>query len=171
MFLLIYYLQPAERSIKQEPIDQGALPQLPVLSTTGTGSPDSPPQGPHKKSALSFLFEDDDVTITQVIPALSLQERAHMEVESYKREERIASGQNPLVFWKGNKEKYPLLAPFARKLLSTQGSSVPSERVFSTAGDIVTPTRACLDPELVDKLLFLKKNMKEQDKETYVTSK
>ncbi|KAG7278419.1 hypothetical protein CRUP_026970 [Coryphaenoides rupestris] len=36
----------------------------------------------------------------------------------------------------------------------------PSERVFSTAGDIVTAKRSTLSPDNVDILIFLKKNLK-----------
>ena len=39
--------------------------------------------------------------------------------------------------------------------LCVQASLVASERVFSTAGDIVTATRSCLDPQHVDHLIFL----------------
>ncbi len=39
-------------------------------------------------------------------------------------------------------------------------TSVPSERVFSTAGDILSAQRACLKAKHVDMIIFLKKNMK-----------
>lgn len=38
------------------------------------------------------------------------------------------------------------------------GTSVPSERVFSTAGDIVSAERATLHPDNVNMLLVLNKN-------------
>ncbi|KAK3097183.1 hypothetical protein FSP39_007211 [Pinctada imbricata] len=65
-------------------------------------------------------------------------------------------------WWSTNGDKYPELSKLARAVLSIPGTSVPSERVFSTAGDIVTATRSCLDPEMVDKLIFLKMNMCKQ---------
>ncbi|KAH3789232.1 hypothetical protein DPMN_167407 [Dreissena polymorpha] len=37
--------------------------------------------------------------------------------------------------------------------LVMQGTSVPSERIFSTAGDLVSAHRACLDPDNVDILV------------------
>ena len=44
--------------------------------------------------------------------------------------------------------------------LTVPATSVSSERVFSTAGDIVTAQRANLKPKQIDELIFLKKNMK-----------
>ena len=63
--------------------------------------------------------------------------------------------------WMQNQFRYPLLSRMAKLYLAIPATSVPSERVFSTAGDIVTASRACLKPGHVDKLIFLKKNFKE----------
>jgi len=43
--------------------------------------------------------------------------------------------------------------------LCIPGTSVPAERVFSTAGDIVNAQRSVLRPDHVDQLIFLKKNL------------
>ena len=53
-----------------------------------------------------------------------------------------------------------LLSKFAKKYLCVPATSVASERVFSSAGDIVSAQRSCLHSDHVDKLLFLKKNMR-----------
>ena len=42
-------------------------------------------------------------------------------------------------------------------IVANTATSVPSERVFSTAGDILTDQRASLSPKHLDTLLFLKK--------------
>ena len=41
-----------------------------------------------------------------------------------------------------------------------QGTSIPSERIYSTAGDLVSAHRACLDPDHVDMLMFVRTNTK-----------
>jgi len=46
----------------------------------------------------------------------------------------------------------------AKKYLCIPATSVPAERVFSTAGDVVTAQRSQLKSEHVDRLIFLKKN-------------
>ncbi|XP_071083855.1 E3 SUMO-protein ligase ZBED1-like [Haliotis cracherodii] len=64
---------------------------------------------------------------------------------------------NPLEWWKGNECRFPKLALLVRHYLEVPATSVPSERVFSTAGDIVSGQRASLSPDNVDVLVFLKK--------------
>lgn len=59
-----------------------------------------------------------------------------------------------------DEKQYPLLALMAKRYLCVPGTSVASERVFSTAGDIITAKRSCLTPGHVDELLFLQKNLK-----------
>lgn len=66
---------------------------------------------------------------------------------------------NPLVWWKDNQNQFPHLAKLANSYLGIPATSVPRERVFSTAGDIVTAQRASLLPDNVDKMVFLKNNV------------
>eukprot|EP00057_Strongylocentrotus_purpuratus_P022867 XP_011677341.1 PREDICTED: uncharacterized protein LOC105444585 [Strongylocentrotus purpuratus] len=61
---------------------------------------------------------------------------------------------NPLMWWQGSHKRLPLLQQLARKYLGIPATSVPSEIVFSTAGNIVTAKRNCLLPENVDMLIF-----------------
>lgn len=60
---------------------------------------------------------------------------------------------NPLMWWQGSHMRLPLLQQLTRKYLGIPATSVPSERVFSTAGNIVTAKRNCLLPETVDMLI------------------
>jgi hypothetical protein len=64
----------------------------------------------------------------------------------------------PLGWWKANRHAFPLLFPVARKWLGTLCSSVPSERAFSTSGNVLTKRRGSLLPETVRDLVFLHEN-------------
>ena len=175
-------------AIKTEPTDASAqeLPALPVMPElpkeldTPSSSCTSPsskrikhelveteqasesysnanaPSADIKPSAMSSLF--GDVYITSVEKPKSLQEQCELEVAEYKKEPPISATENPLVWWRNNCSKYPYLSLLAKKYLCIPATSVPSERVFSTAGDIVTAQRSQLKPEHVDMLIFLKKN-------------
>ena len=73
-------------------------------------------------------------------------------------EPAISMDTDPLVWWSKRESHYPLTSALARHYLCIPGTSVPSERVFSTAGDVLTAQRAQLKWQHVDKLIFLKKN-------------
>ena len=47
----------------------------------------------------------------------------------------------------------------AKKYLGIVATSVPSERLFSMAGNVVTAKRCALEPENVEKLVFLHDNL------------
>jgi hypothetical protein len=171
---------PDPRHIKTEPSDtpptqgKGGQPDLPTLPAMPTllESPESPAkkkvkQEPSqislldescatKPSALSNLF--GDVYIVQVEPAKPTVERVELEVSRYKSADPIPVSTNPLAWWREQSTSFPILARLAKKFLSIPSTSVPSERVFSTAGDIVTAQRSALKSVHVDRLIFLKKN-------------
>ena len=64
-----------------------------------------------------------------------------------------------LSWWSASSACFPKLAKHARKYLCVSATSVASERVFSTAGNIVTARRNSLTSENVDMLTFLAKNL------------
>jgi hypothetical protein len=65
---------------------------------------------------------------------------------------------DPYKWWLTNKKQYPLLHKLAIKYLSIPATSVPSERLFSDAKNLVTPQRTRLDSNLINQLMFLKRN-------------
>ena len=79
-------------------------------------------------------------------------ELLHYRAEAVTRE-------NHLKWWKVNSYMYPVLSVLSKKYLAIPVTSVPLERVFSAAGDIVSEKRSCLLRELVSRLVFLAKNL------------
>ena len=67
--------------------------------------------------------------------------------------------QQPLDFWKTNKDRFPALAQAARSYLCAPCTSVDSERLFSTAGLIIDEKRNRLTAKNAEMLIFTKTNL------------
>jgi zinc finger BED domain-containing protein 1 (E3 SUMO-protein ligase ZBED1) len=68
---------------------------------------------------------------------------------------------DPLQWWYNHgRVSFPMLQGLAFKYLTIPATSVPSERLFSSAGDIISSKRASLGAELARELIFLNGNMK-----------
>nr|CAD2134103.1 unnamed protein product [Meloidogyne enterolobii] len=68
------------------------------------------------------------------------------------------------VNWSGeNSIKWPLLTKLSHRYFSAPATSSESERLFSTAGLVVSNLRTRLLPDNVEKLLFLHNNLKIYD--------
>lgn len=163
--------------IKKEPEERTTppLPSAPMLNSTeddvtvssteevATDSDTSNNKSPLKKKIkqkdLASLFSD--VYVVSYTPAIekSLYQKATENVEMYKSLPPAPFNSDTLQWWKVHEAKVPLLATLAMKILCIPATSVASERVFSTAGDIVTSQWTCLKPSHVDKLIFFKKNL------------
>jgi hypothetical protein len=65
---------------------------------------------------------------------------------------------DPYLWWSANKNQYPFLHKLAMKYISIPATSVPSERLFSDAKNLITPQRTRLDSYLINQLMFLKRN-------------
>ena len=89
----------------------------------------------------------------------SLTEKAKKELQTYRSFPAILTSVDPLLWWWQKSDQIPMLASLAKKYLCVQASSTRSERVFSTAGDTISMQRAWLLPDIVDMLVFLKKEL------------
>ena len=96
-------------------------------------------------------METEDEPETQ-ISAVEMEIRYYMELK------RMPLDCDPLVWWKDNCSTLPKMAKIAKKILGIPASSVPSERVFSKAGEVISARRSRLQPSNVDMILFLNKN-------------
>ncbi|CAM4643135.1 unnamed protein product [Leuciscus chuanchicus] len=61
-------------------------------------------------------------------------------------------------WWWKKSDTLPVLSALAEKYLCVQASSTTSERVFSTAGDTLSPERSRILPERANMIIFLHKN-------------
>ncbi|CAD0205153.1 unnamed protein product [Chrysodeixis includens] len=77
------------------------------------------------------------------------------ELSVYLRTPVGRLNENPLEIWRDYKIQFPKLYKIAFKYLTIVGTSVPSERLFSQAGLIMTEQRNRLKGKRLSKLLFL----------------
>ncbi|KAL4126035.1 hypothetical protein QTP88_010267 [Uroleucon formosanum] len=82
------------------------------------------------------------------------------ELEKYLKENCINKNAYPLTWWAENGKTYPMISKLAKKYLCIPSTSTPSERAFSTAGNIITSKRNCLAGETAKWLIFLLHNAK-----------
>jgi hypothetical protein len=66
--------------------------------------------------------------------------------------------EDPLKWWRDNRSRYPVLERLARKYLCIQATSVPTERVWSTAGNVLTARRSSLHPLNLECLVLIHEN-------------
>ena len=100
------------------------------------------------------IGEQTDVEITQSLSS------AEVAIDSFLQEPVQPRKSSPLKYWQQKKVLYPILAKMAIKYLSIPAASTASERLFSTARNIITDQRNCLDPDRAEMLLFLNKNLR-----------
>ena len=106
----------------------------------------------------SNLWHLLDSTVSQRRGIANAEAEAIVEVQRYLAEQNLPRQQDPLLYWHTQKHLYPHLYKLALQFLCTPASSVPCERVFSKAGEVISKKRNRLSPNTVKILLFLNKN-------------
>nr|CAD2168178.1 unnamed protein product [Meloidogyne enterolobii] len=86
---------------------------------------------------------------------LNAHQKAEVEVNEYLHSKRLQITDDPFKYWSGeNSIKWPLLTKLSHRYFSAPATSSESERLFSTAGLVVSNLRTRLLPDNVEKLLF-----------------
>jgi hypothetical protein len=135
------YLSSVQRKSVDKTIDS-LLDDIPLKPSVNE---ECAPKKPKVQRVLDFLIDDCQENVTE------------SEIDLYKRE-RVQADVNPLDWWRSNSSKYPRLSILARRYLAIPGTSVPSERIFSKAGLILSKLRNRLSSSCVDRIIFLNKN-------------
>jgi hypothetical protein len=79
-----------------------------------------------------------------------------VELQRYLAAPKAPFSADILKWWDFHELEYPHLAKVARDYAGIPGSSVPSEHVFSRAGDLITKKRNRLAPETADSIMCLR---------------
>ncbi|XP_026138409.1 zinc finger BED domain-containing protein 1-like [Carassius auratus] len=119
-----------------------------------------PPRNPRPSCPLAALLGERYGGGAAQTKKNTQKDEAKEQMTRYKEADLLEVKEDPLVWWKEHQYQYPLLSQLAKRYLCIPGTSVSSERVFSTAGDIITAQRSALLPEHVDQIIFLNKNLK-----------
>ena len=75
-------------------------------------------------------------------------------LKHYLNQPMVDRRENPIQYWQNLASVYPTLSIVATKYLAIVVTSVPSERLFSRAGNILTDSRNRLSPQHLQQLLF-----------------
>lgn len=84
---------------------------------------------------------------------------AETQVQTYLSEKNTPKESDPHQYWKEHANQFPSMAAVATQYLSAPCSSVDSERLFSAVANILDQNRNRLKPDMVEMLVFIKKNI------------
>ena len=138
------------QEILQSATESRSTPPLPSTESANTSNPES-------------LWSSFDKKVTEVATtrqvAIVTRIDCDMELKMYCNDPVLNRKEDPLLWWKNNEAKFPNLAKIAKKYLGIPATSVPSERLFSKAGELVSKKRNRLKPKNVDLILFLNQHV------------
>jgi hypothetical protein len=115
----------------------------------------------HSTLTTEITANNDQLSAYEKIFGKSEQKTKEMTINTEFKEylnTSINSNTDPINWWQNNANSFPRLSELAKKYLSIAATSVTSERVFSTAGNLISNKRSALKPKLVNQLIFLNKN-------------
>ena len=125
------------------PVEKETSQQSTSMSTPATSNP------------VWDMFDEEAESSTSM---RSTEISINTEIDQYFKQPVISRQCNPLEWWHSNMHVYPALHKVAKVYLSTVATSVPSERLFSKAGELISSKRSRLKEENVNAFLFLNNN-------------
>nr|CAI5837979.1 unnamed protein product [Callosobruchus analis] len=91
-------------------------------------------------------------------PRNNATSKAIIEVQRYLEIDILARHEDPPKFWRQQHFNFPNLSSVAKERLCVLATSVPCERQFSKASQMITDRRNKLSPSKAEKLIFLNSN-------------
>lgn len=109
-------------------------------------------------SSKSTLWSNFDANVTNQLAETNKTAAGIVELDRYLSEPLISRNEDPLDWWFSRRHVYPRLYSYMKRRLCIVASSVPCERIFSKAGQVVTEKRSRLKSDKISKVLFLNAN-------------
>ncbi|XP_050314913.1 E3 SUMO-protein ligase ZBED1-like [Anthonomus grandis grandis] len=91
-------------------------------------------------------------------PKSTANSQAIVEVQRYLECDLVPRSKNPCEWWSENRYYYPLLSEIFQDTFCAIATSVPCERLFSKAGQIITERRNRINSNKASMLIFLNCN-------------
>ncbi|KAJ8729014.1 hypothetical protein PYW07_006710 [Mythimna separata] len=113
---------------------------------------DIEPTEPPPKKARFDIWSEYDSIINTARPEGTPTSQAVIEVQRYLELPILGRKENPLEWWRTFEHSFPNLAVLARRRLNFLATSVPCERLFSKAGNILNERRTRLGVRKVQQL-------------------
>lgn len=148
--------------INEDKYNRGISQLRNKLQSIRTGQLDILPQqssslAPQHSS--SAIWEDFDESVVNAIGGNNSTVAGIIELDKYLNEQIISRHENPLLWWSERQKVYPRLYEIVKTRLCIIATSVPCERLFSKAGQVITDRRNRLQSKKISKILFLNHNM------------
>lgn len=107
-------------------------------------------------SAGAMFWEDFDERVASLRPSATTSKTsdAMMEMRAYLAEPLLSYTSDPLAWWRSCSPVYKTLSEVMKARLCIVATSVPSERLFSKTGKIISERRNRLSPSKVQELVF-----------------
>nr|XP_055037872.1 E3 SUMO-protein ligase ZBED1-like [Misgurnus anguillicaudatus] len=122
----------------------------------GDGERASAPNPPKKPNLADLLGKRKEKTSTPTPKRI----RVDTEIRRYLQEEALDSHADPLVWWRDNHVRFPLLSKVARRYMTICATSIPSERVFSAAESSNTLTKKISKVRLQEAKIIVMREMR-----------
>lgn len=112
-----------------------------------------------EEASSNELWQAFDRQVAEMTSKRTPTSDAMVETCQYLQQKNIGRKEDPLLWWQQNGSQYPQLQHLAMKYLCVPSTSVPSERLFSKAGELVSARRNRIKPKHINLFLFLNKNL------------
>lgn len=125
-----------------------------------TSTNDDPvvPLEPQQSVARSSIWEQFDESVSKLQGKSDTTAASIVELDKYLAEPYLHRTGDPLVWWENRKHVYPKLHQIMLRRLCIPATSVPCERIFSKAGQVITERRSRLTSKHVAEIMFINAN-------------